>query len=189
MTHEDHNRVCPVERAGVLENPIRRIFQSPRRLLKPYIKEGMNVLDFGCGPGFFTIEIAKMLNGNGKVVAADLQDGMLDIVRGKIKGTDTEKIIQLHKCADDKIGVQGKFDFILAFYVVHEVPSQENLFAEFKSIINSGGKILIVEPNFHVTKSGFQDMLGRLSASGFQIISRRNRLGSRSVLAENNFKK
>lgn len=184
MKHEDHNRVCPVERAGALENPMRRIFQSPHRMLKKYINEGMTVLDFGCGPGYFTIEIAKLLNGQGKVVAADLQDGMLNIVRGKIKGTDAEKIIQLHKCADDKIGVQEKFDFILAFYVVHEVPSQDNLFTEFKSILKPGGKVLIVEPNFHVTKPLFNEMLSRLSSCGFQITSRRKRLGSRSVLAE-----
>jgi len=63
MKHEDNNRVCPVERAGALESPMRRIFQSPRRMLKKYIKEGMTVLDFGCGPGYFTIEIAKLLNG------------------------------------------------------------------------------------------------------------------------------
>ena len=39
----------------------------------------MTVLDIGCGPGFFTREIAKMLNGTGKVIDANIQEGMLKI--------------------------------------------------------------------------------------------------------------
>ena len=43
-------------------------------------------MTLGCGPGFFTVEIAKMLNGSGKVIAADIQDGMLEKLNKKIKG-------------------------------------------------------------------------------------------------------
>ena len=47
-------RVCPVERAGGLYNKIRRWLQNPQKILRPYIEEGMTVLDLGCGPGFFS---------------------------------------------------------------------------------------------------------------------------------------
>ena len=46
------NRVCPVERAGILDHGIRRWLQDPQKILRPYIEEGMTVLDIGCGPGF-----------------------------------------------------------------------------------------------------------------------------------------
>jgi hypothetical protein len=46
---DKNNRVCPVERAGSLDLSIRRWFQSPRKILAPYVKEGMTVLDFGGG--------------------------------------------------------------------------------------------------------------------------------------------
>jgi len=65
-----NQRVCPVEIAGGLDNSLRRLFQNPKRILKPYIKDGMTVLDLGCGPGFFSVEIAKMMNGTGSVIAA-----------------------------------------------------------------------------------------------------------------------
>jgi ubiquinone/menaquinone biosynthesis C-methylase UbiE len=53
----------------------------------------MKVLDIGCGPGFFTIEIAKMLNGSGQVIAADMQEGMLCKVQQKVEGTGLELLI------------------------------------------------------------------------------------------------
>ena len=84
--------VCPVEKSGMLDNRFRKLFQNPRKILKPFIKEGMVVLDLGCGPGFFSIEIARLLNKSGTVICADLQDGMLDVVREKIKGSDNENL-------------------------------------------------------------------------------------------------
>jgi len=76
-----------VENSRALENSFRFRFQNPQKILEPYIKPGMTVLDLGCGPGFFTIEIARMLNCSGKVIAADIQNGMLDKVSQKNSGT------------------------------------------------------------------------------------------------------
>lgn len=182
MKNIEKHKVCPVEIAGGLDNSIRRFLQNPEKILKPYIRKGMTVLDMGCGPGFFTIEIAKMLDGSGKVIAADLQDGMLDIVRRKIKGTDLEPRIELHKCQSETIGVNEKVNFILAFYMVHEVPDQDKLFQEFKSILNPNGKILIVEPNFHVSKKSFKTMLERVESKGFEIIERPKSFLNRTVV-------
>jgi 2-polyprenyl-3-methyl-5-hydroxy-6-metoxy-1,4-benzoquinol methylase len=64
--NDEGNRVCPVELAGSLDSKIRKWFQNPKKILAPFIKEGMNVLDVGCGPGFFSVELAKMVGKNGK---------------------------------------------------------------------------------------------------------------------------
>ena len=186
MGIEEKNRVCPVEASGGLDNSIRRFIQNPYKIVKPYISKDMTVLDFGCGPGFFTIEIAKLLTGNGKVIAADLQDGMLAKVKKKIAGTELENKIQLHKCEQDKIGVTEEVDFILAFYVVHEVPEKKKLFEQFKSILKPGGKILIIEPNFHVTKKSFAEMITTIESVGLKIIDTPKRLLSRCVVVGNN---
>ena len=178
----DNTKVCPVEKAGGLDNSFRRFIQNPEKIVKPYIKPGMVVLDLGCGPGFFTIEIAKILNGQGKVVAADLQEGMLEIIRQKIRKTELEQRIELHKCQDQWVGVTEKVDFILAFYVVHEVPDQDKLFLELKSILKPNGKIFIVEPKFHVPKKSFNNMLERVKNLGFEIIKRPKLFLNRAVV-------
>ena len=182
MNEEQHTRVCPAELSGSLDNSLRRFFQNPVKILNPYIEKGMTVLDLGCGPGFFSVEISKMVTSSGKVIAVDLQEDMLEKVRSKIKGTDSEKIIVLHKCDADKVGVTEKVDFVLAFWMIHEVPDKQKLINELKSIIKPEGKIFIIEPKFHVTKSEFDKMIIILEKAGFKIIGRPKVFISRAVL-------
>jgi len=182
---KDNNRVCPVERPGSLDNKLRKWLQSPVKILKPYIKEGMTVIDIGCGPGFFTIPLAELVGKNGKVIAADLQDGMLQKILRNINGTELEKRIDLHKCEQNKIGITEKADFILAFYVVHEIPDQENFFKEIKSLLNKDGMIFIVEPNFHVTKKSFEEMKRKAESSGLKLQGGNKLFLSRTVLLRN----
>ena len=115
---KDRNRVCPVEMARSLDNRIRRWVQNPHKILMPYIKEGMTAIDIGCGPGFFSVYMAQMVGNSGLVVASDLQEGMLQKVRKKIKGTELEKRIKLHKCEDNKLGIFEQADFVLLFYLL-----------------------------------------------------------------------
>lgn len=185
MNTEEYQRVCPAEIAGLLDNSVRRLLQNPNKIMKPYIQKGMTVLDLGCGPGFFSIEIANLLNGSGKVIAADLQDGMLETVNKKIKGTDLEQRIELHKCGKNEIGITEKVDFVLCFYMIHEVPNQVNLFNELKSILKPNGKVYIIEPKIHVSEKAFGQMIHRLTETGFEIIDRPNVFFSKTALLIN----
>jgi len=186
--HEVKNPyVCPTGAAGGLDNSFRRWLQNPEKILKPYIKKGMTVLDLGCGPGVFTIEIAKMVQSSGKVFAADIQEGMLDIVAGKIKGTSLEQRVHLHKCQSTSIGLTEKTDFILAFWMVHEVPDHDGLFEELKTILKPGGKLFIIEPKIHVTGMAFEKMAAGLIKAGFEITGRHKVFFSRSIILTTQF--
>lgn len=182
MRIDKDTRICPVELAGGLDNSARRLFQNPKKILKPYIVKGMTVLDLGCGPGFFSRDIAKMLADSGKVIAADLQEAMLDRIRQKIKGTELEFRIELHKCMDAEIGVNEKVDFVLAFYMIHEVPDKDKLFRELISILKPNGLIFIVEPKFHVSKKSFERMVDGVKNLGLDILDRPKVFFSRSVV-------
>lgn len=180
-----NKRVGPVEIVGGLDNRIRRWFQDPHKILKRYLQKGMTILDLGCGPGFFSIAAADMVGVTGKVIAVDLQEGMLSKVRNKIKGTKVEKRITLHKCEEGKLGVSDKVDFLLAFYMVHEVPNQEILFKEIRSIIKPNGKALIVEPRFHVSNKAFEETKELVTKLGFEIIELPKIFMSRAVVLKN----
>jgi ubiquinone/menaquinone biosynthesis C-methylase UbiE len=172
IVSERKNRLCPVERAGTLDSRIRRWLQNPKKILRPYIKDGMTVLDLGCGPGFFTIDIAQMAGKSGRVIACDLQDGMLKKLRDKVQGTELEKRIILHKCEENKIGLSENVDFILAFYMVHEIPDKKIFFNEMKSILKPDGQVFIVEPPFHVSKAAFEETIGKARDAGFIPVER-----------------
>jgi ubiquinone/menaquinone biosynthesis C-methylase UbiE len=167
----NRNRVCPVEIAGSLDTRIRRWLQNPIKILQPYVKKNITIMDIGCGPGFFTLPLAELTGENGKVIAADLQEGMLQKLHQKIKGTKYEGRIKLHKCEQNKIGINENADFILAFYMVHEVPDQDSFLKELKSILNENGSLFIVEPKlFHVSKKAFEEMLHKAEVAGLKAV-------------------
>jgi len=166
----ERNRVCPVEFAGSLDNRLRKWIQNPQRILSPFIKEGMKVLDIGCGPGFFSIELAKMVGSSGKIYAVDLQEGMLEKLRNKIQHTELEERIILIKSEQNRIIVPEKVDFILAFYMVHEVPDKVEFFTTLKGILVNRGLFLLVEPKlFHVSKKDFARTIEQARQIGFEV--------------------
>jgi ubiquinone/menaquinone biosynthesis C-methylase UbiE len=169
---DNKNRVCPVERSGSLESRLRRLIQNPGRMLGPYIEKGMTVLDVGCGPGFFTLEMAQMVGEAGRVIAVDLQEGMLEKLRAKIEGTQLEGRITPQRCGEDRIGVTEPVDFALAFYMVHEVPDQTGFFKEMESILNPDGRILVVEPPYRVSKAAFEKTVSKAQETGLALIGR-----------------
>lgn len=181
---EDEKYVCPASLAGSLDNFIRRIIHKPEKIFKDYIREKIIILDVGCGPWFFTTAFAYMLGDKGTVIAADLQDEMLDKVKKKIAGKDIEKRISLHKCEKDKIGLSSKVDFVNAFYMVHEVPSAENLLKEIYELLNNGGILFLSEPKFHVSKNGFIETINFAKAIGFKLIEQPKIFMSRTVVFE-----
>lgn len=68
-----------------------------------------------------------MVGKSGRVIASDLQEGMLQKLRDTSKGRELEKRIILHKCEKNKINLSEKVDFVLAFYVIHEILNQEEV--------------------------------------------------------------
>jgi len=181
-SRQNNTHICPVERAGGLDNRIRRWLQNPQKILRPYITEGMTVLDVGCGPGFFSLDMAHMVGKSGRVIASDLQEGMLQKVKEKIKGTVLEERIIVHRCEENNIGVSEPVDFVLLFYMVHEVPNQEDLLNEIRTILKPHGQVLIVEPPFHVSKSAFEETMRKAGSAGFKIVERPKVLFSKAVI-------
>jgi len=177
------NPVCPVEKAGGLDNKIRRLFQNPKKILRKYVNGGMTVLDLGCGPGYFSIAMAEMICESGLVIAADLQEGMLDKLKDKVKGTQLEKRISTHRTKENEIGISNNVDFILAFYMLHEIPNQENALKEIKSILKPNGIFFLVEPKyFHVSKDEFKKNVNKAIELGFRVVERPRIFFSRAVV-------
>ena len=132
----------------------------------------MTVLDLGCGPGFFTVDMARMVGETGRVIASDLQDGMLQKLKNKIRGTELEGRITLHRCEKNEIDLSESVDFVLAFYMVHEVPDKERFFREIASILKPDGRLLLVEPPFHVSRKAFEATVETAQKAGFLLVER-----------------
>lgn len=125
-----------------------------------------------------------MVGPSGKIIAADLQQGMLDLVRKKIKGTNIESRIELHKCEEDRIGITEKVDLVLAFIMIHEVRNKEKLFCEIKSILKPHGRFYIIELKMHPPRKDFEETVRIAREIGFGEIERPKFLLSRAILLE-----
>jgi predicted methyltransferase len=53
--------------------PARRLLQDPRKILAPYVSEGMTVLEPGPAMGFFTLELARLVGPAGRVIADEIR--------------------------------------------------------------------------------------------------------------------
>lgn len=189
MTDTNNNdmcsaHICPHTFSFVLDNWLRRTFQNPTRLVKEYINEGDTVIDLGCGPGFFSIPMARLVGPTGKVIAVDIQAGMLEHVKRKAAAKKVDDRMTFHQCGADKIGLElnGKADFILAFYMVHETPDPGKFLEEVRPMLKKGGKFLVAEPRMHVKRETFEAMLKLAEKAGFHIEGYPKKKGGRSVV-------
>ena len=174
--------VCPSKISWTLDNFIRRRLHNPYKIFGSFVNKDMVVIDLGCGPGFFEECFAILAGRKGLVIAADLQDEMLEAVRKKIKGKEIEKRIILHKCQKDSIGIDIKVDFVNTFYMVHEVPDCSGLIKEIYKILKPGGIFFLSEPKIHVSKNEFNKTVKLAEDSGFKIIEQPRIYLSRTVV-------
>jgi len=167
LARDEH--VCPWWMAWTFDNPLRRFLHDPQAMLGPYIKDGMTVADIGCGMGYFSVAMAKLVGPTGKVLAVDLQEQMLQYLKKRaLRAGVTERITTVLAESDD-IKVSGQVDFVLAFWMVHEVKEIPRFFGQVAAVLKPGGKVLYVEPQMHVTRKRFDEILGYAKAAGFSV--------------------
>jgi ubiquinone/menaquinone biosynthesis C-methylase UbiE len=178
--------VCSADHAGWLSTPVRRLVTDPRRMLKGLAGPGDAVADIGCGPGFFTLPLAEVVGDAGNVIAVDLQAAMLDKVRARAEKAGLLRRIRLHQCGPDSLGLAdaGPLDFVLAFWMIHEVPSRALMLGEVFDVLRPGGRLLAVEPRGHVGPADWAGTLDDAVVAGFAALARPRVAFSRAALLE-----
>lgn len=161
--------VCPWWGGYFIDNRFRRWLHKPEKILGPYIQPGMTAMDFGCGMGFFAIPMARLVGDQGRVIAVDLQQKMLDVLRKRAAKAGVGDRIHAHRCEADSIGLDEPVNFALAFYSAHEVPDLRRLFSEAHKCLRTGGSFLVVEPVGHVSAAAFQDMVSLAEDAGLAL--------------------
>lgn len=169
-------RVCPWWAGYLLASPIRRwLLQDPHELLSPHVRSGMTVLEPGAGMGFFTLELARLVGSAGRVIAVDMQSKMIAGLKRRLGKAGLNSTVDTRVVSAESLGVSdlaGKVDFILAFAVVHEMPSSSRFFAQASEVAKPGAQLLLVEPAGHVRDAEFNSELADAARVGFQVVDR-----------------
>jgi ubiquinone/menaquinone biosynthesis C-methylase UbiE len=142
LLRDTKHKHCPERLAFLLNNPLRRRFGRPEDLIsKLNIAPEHVVVDFGCGPGYFTVPLARIAQ---KVIAVDVSSAMLDKAAAHAKGNglhveliqaDGTRIDLADACADE----------ILLVHVFHEVEFADKVLGEFLRVLKPLGRLIIVE--------------------------------------------
>ena len=144
-------------------SPIRYIID---RLLPWYISEHCphdgHVLEVGCGSGYITQFFRHVKSYDGIDINKKPSWKHFSSSKNKFHVQDATRL---------EFGNE-KFDFILVFYVAHEVENKKGFFSEIKTLMKKNTKILIVEPLFHVSKNAFEETLSIAEDVGLKIVKR-----------------
>jgi 2-polyprenyl-3-methyl-5-hydroxy-6-metoxy-1,4-benzoquinol methylase len=173
MNEEPH--ICPWWVGYLLASPLRKLRQNPDQMLGLHVREGMKVVDFGCAMGFFSLPLARMVGPQGRVLCVDCQSFMLDRLVRRARRAGLDGPIEARLAENGDFGLTGetsRFDFALAFAVLHEVPDRTGLLAALHASLRPGAQLLLGEPTGHVTRDTFEAQLADAQAAGFSLVDR-----------------
>ena len=181
------HHVCPVWVGYLLASPIRKLFENPGKILGPYVREGMTVVDIGCAMGFFSLPLAEMVGANGKVICVDVQEKMIRSLEKRARKAGLSGRIQTLICNDDSLCLDNfkeKIDFALASAVLHEVSDAAGFFSEMHKAMKPAGRLLAAEPKGHVSEKDFETTVSVAEQNGFTVADRLEIKRSRAVLLQ-----
>ena len=161
--------VCPWWLIPTFDNPLRRLVHRPEHILDGLVQSGHTAVDIGCGIGYFTIPLARRVGPAGKVIAGDFQPEMLAGVQRRAERAGLLERIRLHPVKANGLDLDERSaDFVLAFWMVHEVPDQDAFLKQVHALLKPGGKFLLIEPIIHVPEQAFQATVARALAAGLK---------------------
>ena len=160
---------CPWWFGYVIDNPIRNLIHDPEKILGKHVSSGQTAIDIGCGFGYFSIALARLVGPNGKVIALDVQSKMIEKAQRRSERKSEAEQIEFRVCSEGRLGVEEPADFVLAFWMVHEVADQRRFFSELKTILKDTGSMLIAEPKVHVSARQFGRTVEIAEESGFRV--------------------
>jgi ubiquinone/menaquinone biosynthesis C-methylase UbiE len=129
---------------SLIHEDLYRVFRDPHEVLKTAgLASGQDVLEVGCGPGFFTVPAARMVGEQGTVHALDINPLALERVRQKVERESVTNVCTMLADAG-QTGLAGEsFDLIFVFGLGHLVGGADRMMAELHRLLRPGGTLSI----------------------------------------------
>jgi len=131
------------------------------------IREGMRVLDVGCGQGMFTACVAKLVGKTGEVVAVDITDEYLNEMNQNLDKYRVRHLVRFVK--GDAVNLSSlltpeSFDVVTSYRLIEELTQPSKLpkiVAEIARLVRQDGRVAMIELSTE-TKNVAEENLVRL---------------------------
>jgi ubiquinone/menaquinone biosynthesis C-methylase UbiE len=177
--------VCPWWVGYLLLNPMRRLVQRAEKIFGYCISPSMTVLEIGPGMGFFSLDTARLLGPQGRLVCVDVQPKMIKVLKKRAEKAGVSDHLDARVCSTDSLGIDdlaGTVDLALVIATAHEVSDRQRLFAQVRDSLKPDGKLFLAEPKFHVKRDLFETIEASAVDEGFNVIEYPRMFRSRAVL-------
>lgn len=132
-----------------LDSGYRRRMQPPDKLIsRSGIKEGMTLMELGCGSGAFTTFVARAVGNKGKVFALDIQPKMLEQLKNKLKrpeNSDIGNIVPVEGNAYELPFEDNYFNLVYTITVLQEIPNKNKALSEVMRVLKPDGILAVTE--------------------------------------------
>lgn len=165
--------------------------EQPRLLLAALeLKKGQHVCDFGCGNGYYSLELARRVGPQGTVYAIDIQQDMLDLLRARAKPRGLKNIRPILATTTDPQLPRGKLDLVLMVDVYHELTHPEEVLQAVRQSLSETGRLVLVEfreedpdvPILPLHKMSQTQVLKEITANDYQLVGQFDKLPWQHVL-------
>ncbi len=148
------------------------------------VRPGMTVCDMGCGNGYYSLPLARLVGPAGRVLAVDIQPEMLKMLEEREAAAGLANIEPILGLLHDPRLPEGAVDLILLVDVYHEFSHPEPMLAAMRRALKPSGRIALVEyraedPNVPIKplhKMSKQQILKEFPANGLKLVKEFDRL-------------
>jgi ubiquinone/menaquinone biosynthesis C-methylase UbiE len=161
---------CPVWLRGMVEmdNPLANEHRAAAIIEHLALQPGMAALDAGCGPGRVTLPLAEAVGPQGRVVALDMQPGMLDVAAEKARVAGLSNIEFVNAgLGEGKLAAQ-QFDRAVLVTVLGEIPDRAAALREIFAALKPGGILSVTELVFDPHFQPRSKVVQLATAAGFR---------------------
>jgi len=165
--------------------------EEPRKLMKSLqLRPKQQVCDFGCGNGYYTLQLAQQVGPRGKVFAVDIQQEMLSLLEQRARPRGLKNIEPiLATLADPKLP-RRQLDLVLMVDVYHELSQPAEILQAIHASLNETGRIAIVEfreedpevPILPLHKMSQAQVMKEIQTNGFKLVGQFDKLPWQHVL-------
>jgi ubiquinone/menaquinone biosynthesis C-methylase UbiE len=142
------------------------------------IKPGMTVCDMGCGNGYYTLQLAKLVGPNGRVLAVDVQPEMLKLLEQRAAQAGVRNVVLVQGQLHDPKLPRGDVDLFLLVDVYHEFSHPQQMLEAMRRALSANGVVVLVEyreedpqvPIKPLHKMSKRQILKELEANGLQLV-------------------